>query len=186
MFESRFFAGAIEKLPQTKATGKPDAETISSWSNDMEGHAEKCVKRYCELANKTTQQFSKSQRHVWMTINLKKKKLNQLENYLQFAHTCFWNVCIWLVLGDPIFCGLWTNLRVLKQNWQKSVPNAWRVWSRTFITQVSTSNIVMWETQHNNTDKDYFKILILQETLKTRSQHQEEFCAFSEVEHLCQ
>ena len=59
MFESRIFAGAMEKLPQTKATVKPDAETISSWSYDMEGHAEKCVKKYCELANKTTQQFFK-------------------------------------------------------------------------------------------------------------------------------
>ena len=59
MFESRFLAGAIEKLPQTKATEKPDAETIASWSNDMESHAEKYVKRYCELANKTTQQLYK-------------------------------------------------------------------------------------------------------------------------------
>ena len=28
---------------------------ISSWSYDMEGHAKKCMERYCELANKTTQ-----------------------------------------------------------------------------------------------------------------------------------
>ena len=54
MFESRISVGAKEKLP-TRALGKPDAETISSWSCDMEGHAKKCVKRYCELANKTTQ-----------------------------------------------------------------------------------------------------------------------------------
>ena len=27
-----------------------------SWSYDMEGRAKKCVERYCELANKTTQQ----------------------------------------------------------------------------------------------------------------------------------
>ena len=26
------------------------------WSHDMEGHAKKCVERYCELANKTTEQ----------------------------------------------------------------------------------------------------------------------------------
>ena len=32
---------------------------ISSWSFDMEGHAKKCVERYCELANKTTQQLYK-------------------------------------------------------------------------------------------------------------------------------
>ena len=30
-----------------------------SWSCDMEGHAKKCVERYCELANKTTQQLYK-------------------------------------------------------------------------------------------------------------------------------
>ena len=59
MFESRISAGAMEKLPETKATAKPDAETVSSWSYDMEGHAKKCVERYCELANKTTQQFFK-------------------------------------------------------------------------------------------------------------------------------
>ena len=33
--------------------------SISSWSYDMEGHAKKCVERYCELANKTTQQLYK-------------------------------------------------------------------------------------------------------------------------------
>ena len=58
MFESRISAGAKEELP-TRASGKPDAETISSWSYDMEGHAKKCVERYCELANKTTQQIYK-------------------------------------------------------------------------------------------------------------------------------
>ena len=57
MFESRISAGAKEKLPETKATRKLDAETISLWSYDMEGHGKKCVERYCELANKTTQQL---------------------------------------------------------------------------------------------------------------------------------
>ena len=58
MFESRISAGAKEKLP-TRASGKLDAETISSWSYDMEGHAKKCVEKHCELANKTTQQLYK-------------------------------------------------------------------------------------------------------------------------------
>ena len=49
MLESRISAGATEKYQKPKATGKPDAETTSSWSNDMEGHAKKCVERYCEL-----------------------------------------------------------------------------------------------------------------------------------------
>ena len=32
---------------------------ISSWSYDMESQAKKCVERYCEMANKTTQQLYK-------------------------------------------------------------------------------------------------------------------------------
>ena len=58
MFESRISAGAKEKLP-ARVSGKPDAETISSWSYDMDGHAKKCVEIYCELGNKTTQQLYK-------------------------------------------------------------------------------------------------------------------------------
>ena len=53
MFESRISAGVLEKLPF------PPNIRISSWSYDMAGHAKKCVERYCELANKTTQQLYK-------------------------------------------------------------------------------------------------------------------------------
>ena len=53
MFESKISAGAREKLPHSEKRGT----NISSWSNDMEGHAKKGVERYCELANKTTQQL---------------------------------------------------------------------------------------------------------------------------------
>ena len=57
-FEARISAGDKEKVP-TRVPGKPDAEIISSWSYDMEGHAKKSVERYCELANKNTQQLHK-------------------------------------------------------------------------------------------------------------------------------
>ena len=53
MSESRISAGGTEKLPYSENL------RISSWSCDMEGHAKKCVERYCELANKTTQQLYK-------------------------------------------------------------------------------------------------------------------------------
>ena len=52
-FESRISAGGVEKLPFSQDN------RISSWSYDMAGHAKKCVERYCELANKTTQQLHK-------------------------------------------------------------------------------------------------------------------------------
>ena len=53
MFVSRISAEATEKLPRWRNL------CISSWSYDMEGHAKKCVERYCELANRTTQQLYK-------------------------------------------------------------------------------------------------------------------------------
>ena len=53
MFESRISAVRAEKLPFLQNL------RISSWSYDMAGHAKKCVKRYCELANKTTQHLYK-------------------------------------------------------------------------------------------------------------------------------
>ena len=57
------FAGAKEKLP-IRASGKPEAGTIHSWSCDMEGHAKKCVERCCELPNKTTQQLNVQSRNT--------------------------------------------------------------------------------------------------------------------------
>ena len=53
MFESRISAGEVEKLPV------PQNLRISPWSDDMAGHAKKCVERCCELANKTIQQLYK-------------------------------------------------------------------------------------------------------------------------------
>ena len=53
MFESRISAGRTAKLTCWENL------RISSWSYDMEGHAKKCVERYCELANRTTQQIYK-------------------------------------------------------------------------------------------------------------------------------
>ena len=53
MFESRISAGGNEKLPYSENF------RFSSWSFEMDGYAKKCVERYCELANKTTQQLYK-------------------------------------------------------------------------------------------------------------------------------
>ena len=55
MFDSKISAGTTEKLPYSEKLGAD----ISSWSYDMEGDAKKFVERYCELANKTTQQLYK-------------------------------------------------------------------------------------------------------------------------------
>ena len=49
-----FFCGERRKIYRVRKNLR-----ISSWSCDMEGHAKKCVERYCELANRTTQQLYK-------------------------------------------------------------------------------------------------------------------------------
>ena len=49
MFESRISALGWQKL---------HAQTLA-WSSDMEGHAQKCIERHCELANKRTKQLYK-------------------------------------------------------------------------------------------------------------------------------
>ena len=68
MFESRISAGGAEKLPS------PQNLLISSWSYDMAGHAKKCVERYCELANKTTQQLYK----VFADPHFKKEEMKSV------------------------------------------------------------------------------------------------------------
>ena len=55
MLESRIPAGAAEYLPVWEEL---HASKVA-WSNDMEGHAKKCVERHCELPNKKTEQLYK-------------------------------------------------------------------------------------------------------------------------------
>ena len=80
---SCFSAGAKEKLP---SAGRPDAN-IPTWPFDMGGHAEKCVERYCELTNKTTQKLYKVATHQFKEEELGYVgKLSKV--YSQIVLTC--------------------------------------------------------------------------------------------------
>ena len=67
MYESKIAAGAKEKIHYS---GKPGAH-ISSWSCHIEGHAKKCVERYCEIATKQLSSYIMSQLHAFTTIILR-------------------------------------------------------------------------------------------------------------------
>ena len=95
MFESRISAGATEKL---QGWDKPRAKT-SAWSNDVGGHARKCMERYDELAHKKSQ---------------------QLHNV---APMLYQNACTWHELVDLTFCGQSTNWHDLSQNGLKHVTD---------------------------------------------------------------
>ena len=77
MFESRTSAGDPEKLPYSENL------RISSWSFDMEGQAKKCVERYCELANKTTQQLCKVSTPCIDDHHLKEEELKSVGDLSQ-------------------------------------------------------------------------------------------------------
>ena len=85
MFESKICAGGTEKLPYSEKLGA----NISSWSHDMEGHAKKCVERYCELANKTTQQLFKVATPCFDDHQFKEEEMDLLENCQKYALKLF-------------------------------------------------------------------------------------------------
>ena len=102
MFESRISAGATEKLPGWE---KPHAKT-SAWSYDMEGHAHKCVERYCELANKKGRAIIQVSSPCLDDHNFKKEELD-----FQEARTG--NSCR-IIRSVPTDC---LEMLVLDTNW---------------------------------------------------------------------
>ena len=115
MFESRISAGATEKLPCSENL------CISSWSNDMEGHAKKCVERYCELANKTTQQLYKVSTPCIDDHHFKEEELKSVG---EFSRVCSQNVlkCLYMArIGRPDI--LWSVNKFARSitKWTKSL-----------------------------------------------------------------
>ena len=166
MFESRISAGGLEKLPFSQKT------RISSWSYDMEGHAKKCAERYCELANKTTQQFYKVSTPCIDDHHFKEEETKSVGELSQVCSHFFWNACTCHLLEDLILSGQWTNLHV-------------RLYL-TSITRVNINNIVLWIILQNNAGWDCFNTPILREILRTQYLLLVEHCAFLEVIHLFQ
>ena len=91
LFESRISAGAIEKLP---GWAKLHAKT-ETWSYEMEGHAQKCMERYRELANKKwTEQLYKVSSPCLDDHQIKKEELESIGEFSevcpQFALKCLY------------------------------------------------------------------------------------------------
>ena len=95
MFESRISAGGTEKLPF------PQNFRISSLSYDMEGHAKKCVERYCELANKTTQQLYKVSTPCIDDLHFKEEEMKSVGDLSQVCSQIVLK-CLYLArIGRP-------------------------------------------------------------------------------------
>ena len=172
MFESRIWAGATEKLPLWIFLHGPTTRKVMPRSVEN---------FFVNWRTKLLNNCTKYQLHALMTTNSEKKNWNPWEHCQTFVHKLLGNVYIWQELVDRIFYGQSTNWHVRSQNGPELVTNVQRVWSLTFIAEVNTNNIVMWETLHNNVDWDYFKFLILHEILKIRNPLHVEHCAYLEV-----
>ena len=114
MFESRNSAGGVEKVPF------PQNLRSSSWSYDMAGHAKKCVERYCELANKTTQQLYKVSTQC---IDDHQFKEEEMKSVGELSHVCPQIVLKWLyleIIGRPDI--LWSERKFARSitKWTKA------------------------------------------------------------------
>ena len=188
MFESRISAGGVEKLPF------PQNLRISSWSYDMEGHAKKCVERYCELANKTTQQLYKVSTPCIDDHHFKEEETKSVG---ELSSTCSQIVlkCFFLArIGRPDI--LWSVNKLARSitKWTKAcdkrlsclTSNIHYTCEYKQYCHVGNSAKLLVEPVQNNADWDCFKTPILGEILKIRNPLLEEHCAFLEVIHLVQ
>ena len=107
MFESRISAGGTEKLPYSENF------RISSWSYDMERHAQRCLERYSELANKTTQQLYKVSTPCIDDHHFKEEEMKTAREWSQ--------VCLYLArIGRPDI--LWSVNKLVRSTtkWTKA------------------------------------------------------------------
>ena len=180
MFESRISAGRAEKLPFTQNL------RISSWSYDMAGHAKKCVERYCELVNTTTQQLYKVSTPCIDDHHFKEEEMKSVGKLSQ--------VCSQIVLK----CSNLARNERLDILWSvnklaRSMTKWTKACDKLLNRLISKIHHICENRQYchvvmlpNNADWDCCKTLISREILKIRNPLLEEHCAFSAVIHLFQ
>ena len=141
----------------------------------MAGHAKKCVERYCELANKTTQQLYKVSTPC---IDDQHFKEEETKSVGELSNTCSQIVlkCLYLArIGRPDISWSVNKLARSITKWTKACDKRLnRLISYTHHT-----------SEYNNADWDCFKTLTSREILKIRNPLREEHDVFSEVIHIC-
>ena len=146
----------------------------------MESHAKKCVERYCELANKTTQQLYKVSTPCIDDHRFKEERIeicwrifkSMLSNCSEMGKLGTYWKTRYSMVSEQVARSI--------TKWTKACDKRLSRLISSFITHVITNNIVMWETLQNNADWDCFKTPILPEISRIQNLHLVEHCAFSE------
>ena len=186
-FLDHVYLGCTQRRKWTEKLPFPQNIRISSWSYDMEGHVNKCGERYCELANKTTQQLHKvstpciddppiQRRRNEIRGRIVKSMLPNCSEMLRIRH----------VLDDLIFYGQWTNLNDRLQNGPKHVSNDWG----RLISKIHQTCEYKQYCYVGNIAKQCRLVLVsrlrfLQEILRTQNPLLEEHCAFFWMSYVC-
>ena len=156
MFELRTSAGRTEKLTFSQNF------RISSRSYDMEGHAKKCVERYFELANRTTQQLYRVSTPCIADHHCKEEELKSVGELFK-VRSQIGLKCLYLArIGRPDI--LWSVNKLARSitKWTKVCDKRLnRLITYIHHSYVNTNNIVMWETLRNNAGWDCLRNLIL-------------------------
>ena len=146
---------------------KTYAQTVA-WSHDMEGHARKCVERYCELAKKKVEQFFQSFKSLlgWSSIQAGRTWISWriIESCSQIILKCFYFARI----GRPDILWSANKLAIAVTKWTQACD---RRLARliSYIHHTDSDNIVIWATLLSIVDWVYFKTQTLLATLRTQN-----------------
>ena len=137
MFESRISAEGAEKLPF------PQNLRVSSWSLWHGWSCWKCVERYWELANKTTQQLYKISTPCIDDHHFKEEEMKSVGEVSHACSPIVLNRSCLTRIGRPDI--QWTVNKLARSvtKWTKLVTNGWIDWFHKFITHVNTDTILL-------------------------------------------
>ena len=155
---------------------------ISSWSCGMEGHAKKCVERYCELANKTTQQLYKVSTPCIDDHHFKEEELKSVEELSKVCSPIVLK-CLYLArIGRPDILWSVNKLARLITKWTTACDKRLSL----LISYIHHTCDYKQYCHVGNTAKRCrsglcFQTPILQEILGIQNLNQVEHCEFSEA-----
>ena len=163
MFESRVSAGATEKLPYFQNF------RISSWFYDMEGHAKKCVERYCEFANKTTQQLYRVSTPCLDDHHFKEEELKSVGELSKASSQIVLKFLYLGRIGRPDT--LWSVNKVARwiTKWTKAIDKRLSRLTSYIHYTIEYKQYCHVETLQNSADRDCCKTPTLQEILRIRN-----------------
>ena len=123
---SRFwFCGRPWRLKLPTRQGESSRKELPRGLTDMKRHANKCVERHCELANKKTEQLYKVSTPFWDDHHFKKEELESFGELSKVCSRTVFKKCLYLArVGRPDMLG---SVNKLARSVTKSNRSLWQM-----------------------------------------------------------